>query len=136
MRDRSKRERRRGVTLIEIMIVITIMGFIAGAVAIAVTHQMRKAQIEMTVVNAKTLRQIAATWRLDHGSDDCPTPESLRKDRLMDLSAKMTDAWGSPLSIVCEGEETSVWSPGPDKKANTPDDIREPDPDHGKVASR
>jgi prepilin-type N-terminal cleavage/methylation domain-containing protein len=126
----------RGVTLIEVMIVITIMGFIASAVAISVTYQMRKAQRQATIINAKTLRQIAATWRLDHASDECPTVENLRQAHLIDPSAKMTDAWDGPLAIACDGEETSVSSMGPDRKPNTDDDIREPDPDHGKVASQ
>ena len=38
--------------------------------------------------------------------------------------------------MVCEADETSVLSFGPDRKENTEDDLREPDPDHGKVAAR
>ena len=126
----------RGVTLIEVMIVITIMGLLAASVAIAVTRQLRKAQIETTLMNAKYIRPIAALWRSDHPSEECPTPEQLRVDGLLDVSSKLTDAWGSRYVITCEANETSVLSYGPDRRPNTEDDLREPDPDHGKVAER
>ena len=37
--------------------------------------------------------------------------------------------------LIADGQAPRIRI-APDKKANTPDDIREPDPDHGKVASR
>jgi general secretion pathway protein G len=135
----SKRQwvlQTRGVTLIEVMIVVTIMGLLASAVAIAVTRQLRKAQIEATVMNEKAIRPIAALWRSDHESDACPTVEQLRADGLLDASSSATDAWGSRYIITCEANETSVVSYGPDRRPNTDDDLREPDPDHGKVAER
>jgi general secretion pathway protein G len=131
-----RRASARGVTLIEVMIVITIMGLLAGAVAIAVTRQLRKAQIETTLMNAKYIRPIAALWRTNHASDECPTPEQLRVDGFIDSSSKLTDAWGSRYVIACEANETSVVSYGPDRRPNTEDDLREPDPDQGKVASQ
>jgi prepilin-type N-terminal cleavage/methylation domain-containing protein len=124
------------MTLIEVMIVVTIMGLLSGAIAIAVTHQLQEARIKTTVMDEKTIRPIAATWRSDHPDEECPTPARLRDDKLLDVASKLTDAWGSPFVIVCEADETSVISPGPDRRANTEDDLREPDPEHGKVASR
>jgi general secretion pathway protein G len=135
-RHRSWGPRERGVTLIEIMIVITIMGFIAGAVAVSVVYQMNKAKNEMTHVNAKSIQKIAENWRLDHATDECPTLESLRKDRLVDRGTKLDDAWNTAFIIECDGEDTNVISMGPDRKLHTEDDILEPDPDHGKVARR
>ena len=118
------------------MIVVTIMGLLAAAVAVGVTHQFRIAQIRTTTIDAKAIRGLAAVWRTDHRSDECPTARQLRDDKLLDPSSKITDAWGSPFQIVCEADETSVLSLGPDRTANTADDLREPDPDEGKVAVR
>jgi general secretion pathway protein G len=136
MHNQRLRSLARGVTLIEVMIVVTIMGLIASAVAIAVTRQMREAQIKTTIMNEKAIRPIAALWRSDHPGDECPTTEQLRADGLLDASSSLTDAWGNRYIITCEANETSVVSYGPDKRPDTPDDLREPDPDHGKVAQR
>jgi general secretion pathway protein G len=136
MCQRKSRPRKRGVTLIEIMVVITIMGFIAGAVAISVVHQMNRAKNEMTHVNAKSLQTIAENWRLDHSTEECPTLERLLKDRLVNRGTKLEDAWNTPFIIECDGEDTNILSMGPDRKLHTEDDILEPDPDHGKVARR
>jgi general secretion pathway protein G len=136
MRRGESLARRRGVTLIEVMIVVTIMGLIAGAVAISVVYQLKKAKNEMTHVNAKALQQIAESWRQDHGTEECPTLERLRVDRLVNRGTKLDDAWNTPFIIECEGEETNVLSMGPDRRLHTEDDILEPDPDHGKVAAQ
>ena len=40
---------------------------------------------------------------------------------------KITDAWDDPYRIVCEDDETTVVSAGPDKKEGTADDIRVPE---------
>ena len=135
---RRARPRTRGVTLIEVMIVVTILGILSAGIAVAVTHQLHLAQIQTTTMNAKVLRPIAAMWRDEHPGEDCPTPERLRRDKLLDVSSKLTDAWGGPYVILCEADETGVLSYGPDRRPDTEDDLREPDPDHGKpkVAER
>jgi len=127
---------RRGVTLIEVMVVVTLLGLLSVAIAIAVTHQHRLAQIQATMLSATSLRSIADVWRTEHGDDVCPTAERLRQDKLVDRASKLSDAWGSPFVIECEGEDTSVLSLGPDRKAGTEDDVRAPPPDHGRVAER
>ena len=88
------------------------------------------------MIDARAMRPIAAVWRGEHPDGECPTPQRLKDDKLVDVSSKLSDAWGGPFVIVCEADETSVLSFGPDRKENTEDDLREPDPDHGKVAAR
>jgi hypothetical protein len=97
---------------------------------------MMVAQVKTSHIDARAIRPLAALWRSDHGRDECPTTERLRADGLLDSSSKLTDAWGNRYVIVCEADETSVLSDGPDRRPNTDDDVREPDPDHGKVAER
>jgi general secretion pathway protein G len=116
----------RGVTLIEVMIVVVILGLIAGGVAVAVLPKLKDAQIKTTRTSALEMRRAAETWRSMHG-DDCPTPEILRTDKAIDTASKITDAWDDPFKITCDQDETIVSSWGPDKKEGTADDIRVPD---------
>jgi general secretion pathway protein G len=122
-----RRALARGVTLIEVMIVVVILGLIAGGVAVAVLPKLKKAQIDTTTTSARTLRQAAEQWRAEHASDQCPTPQMLMQEKAIDSASKITDAWDSPFKIICEDNETIVTSAGPDKKEGTADDIRVPE---------
>jgi prepilin-type N-terminal cleavage/methylation domain-containing protein len=121
------RHRARGVTLIEVMVVVVILGLIASAVAIGVFAQHRKVQLQITHVAAATMRTAASAWRMENPGDVCPTPERLRDDQLVDSGSKLTDAWGTPFRIVCRDRETIVISLGPDRKESD-DDLVEPEP--------
>jgi len=125
-RNPRRRASSRGVTLIEVMIVVVILGLIAGGVAVAVLPKLKEAQIKTTRTSALELRRAAETWRSMHG-DDCPTPEILRTDKAIDTASKLTDAWDDPFKITCDADETIVSSWGPDKKEGTADDIKVPD---------
>ena len=127
IRHKIRRGSSRGVTLIEVMIVVVILGLIAGGVAIAVLPRMKEAQIKTTRTSATTLRQAAERWRTDHASDQCPTAQMLMQEKAIDTASKITDAWDVPFKITCEEDETIVSSPGPDKREGTADDIRVPE---------
>jgi general secretion pathway protein G len=130
---RAGRAWSRGVTLIEVMIVVVIIGLISGGVAVAVLPKLRQAQIDTTRVNARELRRAAEQWRGLHGDGQCPTAQVLRADKAIDTGSKLTDAWDNPYRIVCDDDETTVISDGPDKKPGTQDDIRVPEaPQPGK----
>jgi general secretion pathway protein G len=131
MNARALRKRRlaraRGVTLIEVMIVVVILGLIAGGVAVAVFPKFTEAQIKTTRTSAMELRRATETWRATHASDQCPTLEQLRADKAVDSASKLTDAWDDPFKIVCQDDETVVSSFGHDKKEGTADDIIVPE---------
>ena len=45
---------------------------------------------------ARAMRPIAAVWRGEHPDGECPTPQRLKDDKLVDVSSKLSDAWGGP----------------------------------------
>ena len=121
-----KRRAARGVTLVEILIVLAIIGLIAGGIAVYAVPKYQKAQVDATRTSAKNLQQIAESWRTNHGND-CPTPQRLKDEKELAASSEINDAWGTPYKIQCDDDSTTVLSAGPDKKEGSQDDIRFPD---------
>ena len=128
-KNRMKKFRRsfsRGVTLVEVLIVVAIMAVIStGAVFIAFPEY-RKAQIKTAVVGANAIKSAAEVYiNLDMGSAEaCPTIQDLVNSKKID-SKKSDDPWGSPFKIHCGEGEVNVTSNGRDKRENTPDDVRD-----------
>ena len=81
LQQRLARQRRReGMTLIEIMIVITIFAMIAGGVAVALLPQLEKARIKTTKTDAQGLRSAVMLYVADNPRE-CPTVEDLVSER-------------------------------------------------------
>jgi len=119
---------RRGMTLLEILVVLAILGIMAAAIAVGVINAFERAKIKNTSTSALTLRQIVVGQRL-MDETSCPTIESLRKSAAIDAASKTVDEWNHPFSIVCEDTgEIRITSAGPDGHLGTADDIRAPEP--------
>src|SRR5687767_195351 len=122
---KSNTKRSRGVTLVEVLIVVAILSLIAGGVAIYAIPKYQQAQKDTAKTDAKTLVQVVETWKLNHpsGGGDCPTVEALKNDKSLKADQNTNDPWGKPYKIVCTGDEYGVVSAGPDGKENSEDDI-------------
>jgi general secretion pathway protein G len=120
-----RRAVERGVTLVEVLIVLAIMTLIAGGVVVAVIPQFNKAKIEATTNNARGIRDAVIRWKAT-GGDGCPTVSQLVQDKQIDSAAKVEDPWGSAYKIACTEDEVTVLSFGPDKKEGSSDDISVP----------
>ena len=124
---RMKRAARRGVTLIEILIVLAIVGLIAGGVAVVAVPKFAEAQKKQAQTDARTIHPAAEKYRVDHTGEQCPTVELLREKKELSQASKITDPWDTPYKILCGDEDVTVASAGPDKKEGTADDIRIPE---------
>jgi len=126
--------RRRGYSLLEVLVVLAIIALITSATALALFKFIPEARIKATIESARQLRTAVAAYKMDHSSDECPTIELLVQASFIDQASKTTDAWDKPFVIECtENGAINVTSAGPDKQLGSADDIRVPVP-QGKPA--
>lgn len=122
-RQIARQQRREGMTLIEIMIVVTIIAMIAGGVALALVPRLEEARIKSTKTDAQALRSAVMLYVADNPRS-CPTVEDLVANRYLDSTRRTTDAWGTEFQVSCEEGDIIVISAGPDLESGTEDDIQ------------
>lgn len=120
-----KRGLARGVTLVEVLIVVAILSLIAGGVAIYAIPKFQQAQKDTAKTDCKTLISVVEAWKLNHPGTggECPTVEVLKNDKALKGDQNTNDPWGKPYRIFCQGDEFGVISGGPDGKEGSEDDI-------------
>ncbi|MEJ7734380.1 MAG: type II secretion system protein [Polyangiaceae bacterium] len=115
----------RGVTLVEVLIVVAIMAVIAGGATIMVFPRLKEARIKNAIIGAGTIKKAAELHINMGGAEGCPTIADLVAAKMLDGS-KTDDPWGKPYKIVCaEGGDIKVTSAGNDKQDNTADDVHD-----------
>ncbi len=95
---------QRGMTLIEIMVVLVIIGMIAGAVAVNVMSGLKDARIRQTKADLKTLEQCLDLLKADKGQ--YPTTEEGLQAVVTAGKCKqnMKDPWGHEYIYVNPGQ--------------------------------
>jgi len=122
---RIRRALRRGVTLVEVLIVVAIMAVIAGGATMLVFPRLKESRIKAAIMGAGTIKKAAELHQnMDGSADQCPTIQDLVTTKKIDGS-KTEDPWGKPYTIKCENGDIHVTSAGNDKKEGTPDDVRD-----------
>lgn len=115
----------RGVTLVEVLIVVSIMAVISGGAVVLAFPLYKEARIKTAVVSAKEIKKAAQLYQeMDATTEGCPTMADLIAAKRVD-SKSADDPWGKPFRIVCAEGDIHVASSGNDRKENTPDDIRD-----------
>ena len=122
MNRRLRRAAARGVTLVEVLIVVAIMALIAGGVGFLVLPKFRDAQVKTAKTTARNMRNVAIQ-ALALKSGECPTVQTLIAEKELDSSGDTKDPWGGQYTIRCDADDVTVSSAGPDKKEGSPDDI-------------
>jgi general secretion pathway protein G len=137
-----KLNRNKGFTLIELMVVITILGLLASIAAVNVMGFLKKAKIETTKEKMRNIQMAVKTYYMNHNrlpnalSDLCGPEGS--DDRLLDSDEPPKDGWGNDfvyqpkdkrtfdlISYGADGQEGGV---GEDKDI-TLADMNKPDTD-------
>lgn len=129
-----RRAESRGLTLVELVITITLIGVLTAAISIGVIGAQKKANIQAAKTACSTARQATMQWKAVHPSEDCPAMEQLKSDKDLDTGFNLKDPWGSPYKIACDSDEITCTSAGPDRKEGTDDDILVPQPDTTQTA--
>jgi len=107
--SRRRRLIRRAFSLVEIMIVIVIIGLLAGVVTINVRSYLTKARQSTARVEIATIVQALNTFYAtcgryptnEEGLDVLSKPTDKNPEPL--LEGKPTDPWGRPYQYVCPG---------------------------------
>jgi general secretion pathway protein G len=115
----QRRRRVRGMTLIEIMVVLVILGLIAGAIGYNVFNQLKEAQIRTATLDLKSISNGVDLYHVETGT----WPDSLGQLTPKYIKDLHKDPWGSEYSYVRTGEGYDVYSYGPDKAQGGGDDI-------------
>jgi general secretion pathway protein G len=134
--------KRRGFTLIEILVVLGIIGLLAGLTLSNVGHIFGDSQAKVAELMVKqSLKTPLTTYRLQMG--DYPSTEEGLQALFTAPSSKadrwrgpyvadgtkfpLLDPWNEPYQYRCPGVHNKggydVWSKGPDKTDGTDDDI-------------
>jgi general secretion pathway protein G len=121
-----QRRNARGVTLLEVLIVVAIIAMVAGGVAFYALPRFRESQIKTAETGARVIRQAVQSWQASNNETNCPTISQLVQDKQLDPGANTNDPWGQAYQLSCTDGDVTITSSGPDKKKGTKDDIRVP----------
>jgi len=111
---KTQRRRNRGMTLIEIMVVITILGLIAAAVGVAVMPQLAKARQDRASLDIKAIQQALDLYKTRKGKYP-DTGSGLRAlVEAQSLKELPKDPWGNDYVYLNEGGKPVITSYGAD----------------------
>jgi general secretion pathway protein G len=116
----------RGLTLVELIVVITIIGVLTAAISVGVMSAKKSADLKLSKTACNTIRDATIQWKAVHSGEDCPTIDDLKKEKILDTGFSVKDPWGSTFKLACDPDEITCSSPGPDRKDGTDDDIHVP----------
>jgi general secretion pathway protein G len=108
------RRAQRGMTLIEIMVVLVILGLIASAVVIAVFPQLQKARVDRTNLDIGNIDSALKLYNARKGKfpDTATGLKALVDMEILDKMPK--DAWGNDYVYTLENGRPVVTSYGAD----------------------
>ncbi len=119
----ARRRNSRGMTLIEILVVLAIIGLIVGGVSVVAFSAFGSSKIKAAGNDVINVQKAAEQYMLQK-NDKCPkSMADLKAAGIIPRIQK--DPWGEDFVIVCPGEHgpVDVLSYGPDKKPGGDDDV-------------
>jgi general secretion pathway protein G len=125
-RNSIRRMASRGMTLVEIMVVVAIIGMLMGTVGVYAFGRLQQAKVTDTKVIIRSIEQAIVHYQTDN-TDPCPKSLS-ELFTAKYLTKEPVDAWGSPLIFKCPGEKNTdgadIISKGKDRQEGTTDDLK------------
>lgn len=120
------RTARPGFSLLELLLVLVILGLLAGVAAFNLVGAGEKARVRTTEQSMDTIKGAIDSFQIEKGRVP-NTLEELFGSGLLDATKSRTDAWSrafyySPEASI-EGQNFRLISYGKDGQLGTPDDI-------------
>jgi len=113
--------RRAGMTLVEIMVVITILGLIIGVVGVSVVSYLRDAEKGVAAAQIKNLKTAVQRYRQKMST----YPQSVEEvAEYMEDKKIPKDPWNEPYIFQLRDDGFTLHSKGPDKQDGTEDDVK------------
>jgi general secretion pathway protein G len=121
-------KRKRGFTLIEIMVVVVIVGLLAALVGPEVWRMLGFGQVGVAETKCKYYYDRAHFWELQKKKlpDSLEEMEAPLKPGEEDFLQIEDDPWGNKYVLERDGKRIIIWCWGPDGQEGTDDDIRYP----------
>jgi general secretion pathway protein G len=138
----SHSRRRRGFTLIEVLMVLVILVIIMGLAMGSYSNYLYRARINSAKTQIGLFKLPLEGYKMDVGSypltnqglealisppADLPDPSAWGPNSYMESSTIPLDPWGRPYSYLCPGNNNpnsyDLWSSGPDTIDGNEDDI-------------
>lgn len=126
----DSRDARAGFTLVEILLVVAILGILAGVAVVSVSGKTKKANIAATRTSIAAILTAVDMYEVDNGgypaglqnlitrgSENNWNGPYLRDGRLP------KDAWGNDYQYAAKENGVEIRSGGPDNQIGTQDDI-------------
>ena len=109
----------RGMTLIEIMVVLVILGLIAGAIGYNVFERLKEAQIRTAQLDLKAISNGVDLYHVETGQ----WPEGIQQLVPKYIKDLHKDPWGGDYQYVHTADGYEVYSYGKDKAQGGGDDV-------------
>ena len=118
---------QQGMTLIEIMVVIAIIGIVAGAVGFGVTRYFGQAKIDACKAQIDNIANHLEMYLYEHdeypASIDVLAKTEKGRGKAILKKSQLSDPWKKKLKYALKAEGFELCSSGPDKRDGGGDDI-------------
>ena len=122
---RSLRRAPKGMTLIEILVVIAIIGIVATVVAVGVVGWLKEAKIQSTKTLIANVSEKVTTYAATY--NELPKDLGVLVDKKLIKKNQVRDPWNNDLEFSAgssgEPDDFELCSKGPDGSSGTDDDI-------------
>jgi len=137
-REGMNRMRQAAFTLVELLLVLSILALLAGLVLPKLVGTSKTAEIKTTITQIGNFKEALSMFEVDNGHfpkgknglNDLlvkPRDASPEWHKYLDTDALPVDPWGTPYVYECPGRHNpdgyDLSSAGPDKQFGTDDDI-------------
>jgi len=123
---RTTRGKDAGMTMLEIMIVLALIGLVMSAVGVGVFAQFKKGQRKVAQAQVNDIAAKIVQFMADNSSECPKSMDDLVAQKY--LPKKQKDPWNREIIIRCPGtvntDGVDVMSLGPDGQEGTADDVK------------